>query len=61
MLHIENNRKRKLVFCYDVLIRVIRRERELNERREKKKRDKNAKNVKCKDVLRFICGLMKQG
>ena len=33
-----------------------KRERELNEWRERKKRNKNAKHVKCKDVLRFICG-----
>lgn len=36
-------------------------ERELNEWRERKKRNKNAKHVKCKDVLWFICGIMKQG
>ena len=41
-----------------LLIRVIRRERELNERRKRKITDKNVKYVKCKDVLRFICGLM---
>ena len=46
---------------YDVFIRVIRKERELNEGREKKKRNKHVKHVKCKEVLRFICGLMKQG
>ena len=33
------------------------RERELNERRGKKK-NKDVKHVKCKDVLRFICGFL---
>ena len=66
MLHVEIVLKTKqpeaeTSLVYDVFIRVIRKERELNERREKKKRNKHVKHVKCKDVLRFICGLMKQG
>ena len=38
-----------------------KRERKLNKWQEKKKRNKLVKHVKCKVVLQFICGLMKQG
>ena len=47
---------------YDVFIRVIKkRARAERVTREKEKRNKRVKHVKCKEVLRFICGRMKQG
>ena len=59
MLHVEIVLKAKqpeaeTSLVYDVFIRVIRNER-------KKKNKKHVKHVKIKEVLRFICGLMKQG
>ena len=47
---------------YDVFIRVIKKESaSWTSDESKKKRNKHVKHVKCKEVLRFICGLMKQG
>ena len=66
MLHVEIVLKTKqpeaeTSLVYDVLIRVIKKESASWTSDEKKKRNKHVKHVKCKDVLRFICGLMKQG
>ena len=47
---------------YDVFIRVIKKRARVERvRRGKEKRNKHVKHVKCKDVLRFICGLMRRG
>ena len=60
MLHIEIVLKAKqpeaeTSLVYDVFIRVIRKAS------KKKNKKKHVKHVKSKEVLRFICGLMKQG
>ena len=68
MLHVEIVLKTKQPeaesgLVYDVLIRIIKKRAraELVQRRREKNVIKHVKHVKCKDVLRFICGLMKQG
>ena len=65
LLHVEIVLKTKqpeaeTSLVYDVFIRVIKkRARAERVTREKEKRNKRVKHVKCKEVLRFICGLMK--
>ena len=68
MLHVEIVLKTKQPeaessLVYDVLIRIIKKRAraDLVQRRREKNVIKHVKHVKCKGVLRFICGLMKQG
>ena len=68
MLHVEivlktEQPEAETSLVYDVFIWVIKkRARAERVTREKKKNEnKRVKHVKCKEVLRFICGRMKQG
>lgn len=70
MLHVEivlktNNRKRKRVLCMTyssgLSNKRARAERATKKKTRKENEIKHVKHVKCKDVLLFICGPMKQG
>lgn len=66
MLHVEivlktNNRKRKRVLCMTYSSGLSNKRARAERATRKENEIKHVKHVKCKDVLLFICGPMKQG